>query len=573
MKAFRMFFMLFLVIVSPFSILIIPAAVWSATFNVADVTQFQNALATAQQNGQDDTIIVAAGTYNVSSGTLTYMAKSTVPEENFALTIEGAGTGQTVIDGGYVAQCLSILTTTGGFDDSAVTITISGITFQNGTAVNGGGAYIRTHNGSITIENSEFDTNDATFDGGGLYTRSSGSGTIMISGITTSNNVISGRGAGAFAYAIGDITVTDSIFKNNTVTTDNTGGGLYAQSSAGGTVTVTGCTFTGNVAVETDALAGGSYTETWTSGSTIFVNNTLSGNSSNYGGGAYFNGGPMIVANNTLSGNHAVNDGGGMIFETQGGTADISNNVVWGNTALGLGADIRIWDGNPSHIVVLRNNDYGELTSSGGGSVTEDATNINLDPLFLATSDSDPSNWDLHLTENSPCIDAGDNTLIPSGTTTDRDEDSRIIDGNVDGTATVDMGSDEYDPPPVTGGGGGSSAGSDTGGGGLCFIATAAYGSPLHPHVKVLRDFRDEYLMNNKIGRMFVGQYYKYSPSAANIIARSKPLKVIVRNHLIPLIVLSYSMIHLGPIITEGILLFILVLPFFFMSALWRKRG
>ncbi len=463
MKACRIFLMLFLVIVSPFSILIMPAAVWSDTFNVADVTQFQSALATAQQNGQDDTIIVAAGTYDVSGGGLTYVAKSTVPEENFALIIDGAGTGQTVIDGGNAAQCLSILTTTGGFDDSAATITVRGITFQNGAGVNGGGAYIRTHNASITIENSAFDTNDATFDGGGLYARASGSGTIMISGITTSDSVSGGGGAGAYALAIGDITVLDSIFRNNTVTADNTGGGLYAQSSSGGTVTVRRCTFIGNEAMATDAIAGGSYTETWTSGSTIFVNNTLSGNSSNSGGGAYFNGGPMIVANNTLSGNHAAIDGGGMIFEMQGGTADISNNIVWGNTAIGSGADISIGDGNPSHIAVLSNNDYGELTSFGGGSVTEDATNINLDPLFLANSDPDPSNWDLHLTESSPCIDAGDNTLIPSGTTTDRDGDSRVIDGNADGTATVDMGSDEYNPPSVTGGGGGG-----------CFIATAA---------------------------------------------------------------------------------------------------
>lgn len=464
MKACRIFLILFLVIVSPFYILIMPAAVWSDTFNVADVTQFQSALATAQSNGADDTINVAAGTYDVSGGGLTYVAKATFPEENFALTIVGAGTGQTVIDGGNAAQCLSILTTTGAFDDSSAAITIRGITFQNGTAVNGGGAYIRTDNGSITIENSAFDTNESTFDGGGLYVYTSGSGTIMISGITTSNNVSGGGGAGANAVADNNVTVLDSIFKNNTLTGDNTGGGLYAQSGSGGTVTVKGCTFTGNEALATDAIAGGSYTETWSNGSTIFVNNTLSGNSSIYGGGAYFNGGPMVVANNTLSGNHATINGGGMLFEMQGGTADISNNIVWGNTAVGSGADIRLGDGNPSHIAVLSNNDYSDLSSSGGGSVTEDATNINIAPLFLATSDPDPSNWDLHLTGSSPCIDVGDNTLIPAGTTADTDGDSRVIDGNADGTATVDMGSDEYNPPSVTGGGGS----------GGCFIVTSA---------------------------------------------------------------------------------------------------
>jgi hypothetical protein len=40
-----------------------------------------------------------------------------------------------------------------------------------------------------------------------------------------------------------------------------------------------------------------------------------------------------------------------------------------------------------------------------------------------------------------------------------------------------------------------------------CFIATAAYGSSSHPHLKVLRQFRDKYLLSNKLGRTFVEFY------------------------------------------------------------------
>ncbi len=36
-----------------------------------------------------------------------------------------------------------------------------------------------------------------------------------------------------------------------------------------------------------------------------------------------------------------------------------------------------------------------------------------------------------------------------------------------------------------------------------CFIATAAYGTPLHADINVLRDFRDEYMMPNPAGRAF----------------------------------------------------------------------
>ena len=96
-----------------------------------------------------------------------------------------------------------------------------------------------------------------------------------------------------------------------------------------------------------------------------------------------------------------------------------------------------------------------------------------------------------------------------------------------------------------------------------CFIATAAYGSPLHPYVRVLRDFRDKFLMSNKLGREFVELYYKYSPFVANFIAKNKVLKLIVHVNLLSLVIFSYSMVHFGPIATGGILLLIIMIPIF----------
>ncbi|MDH4220673.1 MAG: hypothetical protein OEW23_18090 [Candidatus Aminicenantes bacterium] len=104
-----------------------------------------------------------------------------------------------------------------------------------------------------------------------------------------------------------------------------------------------------------------------------------------------------------------------------------------------------------------------------------------------------------------------------------------------------------------------------------CFIATAAYGSPLHPYVKTLRDFRDKYLLSNILGREFVGLYYKYSPFVADLIAKHRVLRIAVQINIMHLVVFSYSMVHLGPIVTGGIFLFIFVFPVFFMSSLRRK--
>ena len=102
-----------------------------------------------------------------------------------------------------------------------------------------------------------------------------------------------------------------------------------------------------------------------------------------------------------------------------------------------------------------------------------------------------------------------------------------------------------------------------------CFIATAAYGSSFHSHVRILRDFRDKYLMPGKIGRKIVDLYYKYSPFAADFIAKHSALKVAVRLNLLPLIVISYSILHFGPAITSAVLFLIFMLPVFFV---WRYR-
>jgi hypothetical protein len=62
-----------------------------------------------------------------------------------------------------------------------------------------------------------------------------------------------------------------------------------------------------------------------------------------------------------------------------------------------------------------------------------------------------------------------------------------------------------------------------------CFIATAAYGTPLHEDIDVLRDFRDEYLMTNLVGRTFVKTYYTTSPPIADVIREHEGFRTVVR--------------------------------------------
>lgn len=77
---------------------------------------------------------------------------------------------------------------------------------------------------------------------------------------------------------------------------------------------------------------------------------------------------------------------------------------------------------------------------------------------------------------------------------------------------------------------------SATAGSSDCFIATAAFGSFLDPHVVILRHFRDRFLLSNTLGQWFVERYYAYSPSIAYTIRESEPLRFAVRLILIPFI-------------------------------------
>ena len=89
-----------------------------------------------------------------------------------------------------------------------------------------------------------------------------------------------------------------------------------------------------------------------------------------------------------------------------------------------------------------------------------------------------------------------------------------------------------------------------------CFIATAAYGSPMQPFVKILREFRDRFLLTNSIGKAFVKFYYKYSPSMANFIAEHATLRVIVRVSLLPVVGMSWLAMKIGPVSTMALMLF-----------------
>jgi peptidyl-prolyl cis-trans isomerase B (cyclophilin B) len=76
--------------------------------------------------------------------------------------------------------------------------------------------------------------------------------------------------------------------------------------------------------------------------------------------------------------------------------------------------------------------------------------------------------------------------------------------------------------------------------GGGCLIATAAYGSEMSPQVQLLREIRDNQLMNTESGSAFMSTfnnvYYSFSPAIADMERESPIFKKIVKVGLTPMI-------------------------------------
>ena len=134
---------------------------------------------------------------------------------------------------------------------------------------------------------------------------------------------------------------------------------------------------------------------------------------------------PRAVTNCVFYSNYASVKGGAI--SNGSSSPDITNCILWADTATASGNEIY----NDEHSSPNVTYSYIEGIITGGG-----------DPLFV-----NPLSGDFHLQPGSPCIDTGNNSA-PSLPNIDFENDQRIIDGDLNGTPTVDVGVDEYTFPP-----------------------------------------------------------------------------------------------------------------------------
>lgn len=327
------------------------------------------------------------------------------------------------------------------------TVTIANLTIADGRSDQGGGGIQNLSVGGLTLQNVTVTGNTAATEGGGI--RNAEGGILNMFGSTVSNNT-----------AVG--TTVDG------VTSNGFGGGIVNSS---GTVNVITSTISGNIA------NGGSTGGGVDNGSTMsMTNSTVSGNRANGAtaagigdnGGGIWNASSMTLRNATITNNTAAGT------SSASGVLAFQSSVNVGNTIIAANVN------NTTTPDVARGRSNGTFASQGFNLIGSSPTGIGFDPpattatnfeggatvnapgdqrgttaapldprLAPLANNSSPNQLmtQTHaLLPDSPAIDRGNNMGAPP---IDQRGSVRPIDGNNDGTATVDIGSFEFNAGPT----------------------------------------------------------------------------------------------------------------------------
>jgi len=370
----------------------LPLYVNAATFAPTTAAQLQADLTTAASNGEDDTITLAASTtYSASDIGATFTFSSV---ESNSLTLTGAGAGSTILDGGNAFRVMILSAT-------SASVTVSGITFQNGSngagsgsglavigdeaniqncvishnvvsSVDGAGIYVSALTGNLTFSNNTVSDNQALGVGGnaggailvmssptntttatvegntfsGNTSAAADYGALLLStpgNVVFNNNTISSNtaasdyGAGAVVSTTGSLTLSGNTVLNNTATANGTGG-LAVVASGSGSITFNSNTVQSN----TSALISGGVTLTSGTGEVSASGNTISGNSttgagSDYAGLLISTSGNVSFTDNTVSDNTAIDQYGGGVIVSTNGSITCTGNTFSSNNASSIG--------------------------------------------------------------------------------------------------------------------------------------------------------------------------------------------------------------------------------------------
>lgn len=374
-----------------------------------DFSTIQSAIDSAYS---DDTIYVATGIYTGTGSEVVLINKSVnlVGGWDSGSTIQTAQNSTSTIDGEDERR--------GIYVNDTVTANVTHFTILNGYTDdgNGGGIY---NNGILTISNSTIKENFAEYSGyddhggGGVFNI----GDLTILDSTVRNNIATDSGGGIYGTTGSSNIIRNTHIYANQVD-NNEGGGVQLDYDC--TLEMYNSWIVGNVALGNDV--GGVGVK---GGSAYIENSIIAGNFADGGGGGlwFFTEGSYKILNSHIVGNEA-NDDGAAIMGGESSQIAITNTLIISNTGI-TGLDDQ-WGG--AELVLNYCDTFGNSPDSNLG-VTITRTNClgtlpedGIDPLMVGgalpngvgpTYADQWLNYDYHLQEGSPAIDAGYDGACP----------------------------------------------------------------------------------------------------------------------------------------------------------------
>ncbi|HEY3662515.1 MAG TPA: choice-of-anchor Q domain-containing protein [Chthoniobacterales bacterium] len=229
---------------------------------------------------------------------------------------------------------------------------------------------------------------------------------VNLNDLTIANGNLPGGSGGGINNA-GTLTLLNATVSGNTANTGGNGGAIFNSSG----LTIKSCTISGNSV--SSSIGAGSGGGIYNSGGTLnVINSSLSGNTavgpggnSDSGGAIITNVGRVTLTNATITGNTA--DFGGGVWNLNGGTVHSGNTIIALNTApIARDVDgVFISDG---HNLIGNNNGSSGFTNGVNG----DQVGV-IDPKLGALGDNGGRTFTIALLAGSPAIDAGDDARAP----------------------------------------------------------------------------------------------------------------------------------------------------------------
>lgn len=210
------------------------------------------------------------------------------------------------------------------FNDTGAELSVKNATFTDNTSSLKGGA-IFNRDGVVTIENSTFKGNSVPTSAGGAVLNESGDtskpGTITITGSTFEDNK-AGNGGAVWNGSDGEVTITDSTFKGNKALAGIGQGGAITNADQ---MTITGSTFEGNQAGKIGgAIFNAASGKLDFKGTNTFTNNTAAGKANDI-----YNAGTITVKDGTTTLNNGLILAAGSQTDVSGGALVINGTTTW----------------------------------------------------------------------------------------------------------------------------------------------------------------------------------------------------------------------------------------------------